>query len=207
MPKIVDHAEKRRELADAVLRLIARQGLSEITNRTVASEAGCSTGSLTYYFPSREELLLGTLRRAAEIEGDFFRQIHEQHGEDPRRALQLLVERGLPFPPQGVASISIFLDFYAKSTNDAGIREEVASYLANWRRTIARAIRRCQERDAMDPALPVDEIAAEIVALVDGYAIHHLIAGSSGVSDPAEGARLAKGWIERLTAPASPVGP
>lgn len=57
MPKIVDHDQRRRELAGAVQRVIARDGVAEVSIRTVAAESGWSSGALRHYFATRDELL------------------------------------------------------------------------------------------------------------------------------------------------------
>ena len=67
MPKEVDHVERRGELADAVLRVVARGGVRAVTMRTVASEAGWSTGALNHYFDGKDDLLVAALRRAMHL--------------------------------------------------------------------------------------------------------------------------------------------
>lgn len=57
MPKIVDHAARRLELAEAVWRVIAHVGVDAVSVRVVAAEAGWSPGALRYYFTTRAELL------------------------------------------------------------------------------------------------------------------------------------------------------
>ena len=57
MPKEVDHDARRRELADAASRVIARNGLSATTLAQVAEESGWSIGSIRYYFPNKDELI------------------------------------------------------------------------------------------------------------------------------------------------------
>jgi AcrR family transcriptional regulator len=57
VPKVVDHTERRRELAEAVWRVIARDGVAEVSIRTVAAESGWSSGALRHYFATRGELL------------------------------------------------------------------------------------------------------------------------------------------------------
>ncbi|WP_027346801.1 TetR/AcrR family transcriptional regulator [Hamadaea tsunoensis] len=57
MPKIVDHEQRRRELAAAVWQVIVQHGVAEVSIRTVATAAGWSTGSLRHYFATRAELL------------------------------------------------------------------------------------------------------------------------------------------------------
>lgn len=60
MPKRVDHQQRRREIAEALLRVVGVQGLHGMSLREVASEAGVSLRLVQYYFPSKEQLLLFT---------------------------------------------------------------------------------------------------------------------------------------------------
>ena len=58
MPKIVDHEERRRDLAEALWRVIVASGPQAVSIRSVAAEAGLSPGALRHYFQTREELLV-----------------------------------------------------------------------------------------------------------------------------------------------------
>jgi AcrR family transcriptional regulator len=66
VPKEVDHDARRRELADAACRVIARNGLSATTLAQVAEESGWSIGSIRYYFPNKDELVAAALWRVGE---------------------------------------------------------------------------------------------------------------------------------------------
>ena len=57
MPKLVDHDQRRREIAAALTRLIVRVGVEGASVRAVAAEAGWSMGAVRYYFGTQEELL------------------------------------------------------------------------------------------------------------------------------------------------------
>jgi DNA-binding transcriptional regulator YbjK len=59
---------RREELLEAVLRVLAREGPAGASHRAVAREAGVPLGSTTYYFASREEMLVAALRHAADRE-------------------------------------------------------------------------------------------------------------------------------------------
>ncbi|WP_027502763.1 TetR/AcrR family transcriptional regulator [Rhodococcus sp. UNC363MFTsu5.1] len=61
MPRQVDHAQRRRQIAEALWRLAIRGGLEQVTLRQVAAEAGVSARLLQYYFGTRDQLLLGAL--------------------------------------------------------------------------------------------------------------------------------------------------
>jgi AcrR family transcriptional regulator len=58
LPKQVDHQERRLQIADAVCRLVAREGLGAVTLRHVAAEAGVSMGQVQHYFATKDEMLL-----------------------------------------------------------------------------------------------------------------------------------------------------
>jgi AcrR family transcriptional regulator len=66
MPKIVDHDRQRACFAEAVIRLVAREGFEGMNMRAVAAEAGLSYGSLFHYFESKDELLLQAVRHFTE---------------------------------------------------------------------------------------------------------------------------------------------
>ncbi len=56
---------RRTALLEATLRVVARDGPHAASHRAVAAEAGVPLGSTTYYFASREDMLVEALRHAA----------------------------------------------------------------------------------------------------------------------------------------------
>ena len=65
VPKRVDHEERRRQIADALLRVAATRGLHATGMREVAAEAGVSLRLVQYYFGTKEELLLAAMQHLA----------------------------------------------------------------------------------------------------------------------------------------------
>jgi len=51
--------EREEQLLEALLRIVAQKGLSAVSHRSVAEEAGIPTGSVSYYFPKRIDLVRG----------------------------------------------------------------------------------------------------------------------------------------------------
>ncbi|MFE7606921.1 TetR/AcrR family transcriptional regulator [Streptomyces celluloflavus] len=64
MPKVVDHEDRRRRLAEAVWTLTVRDGLEGVTLRKVAAEAGVSMGQVQHYYGTMEELIRDAVARA-----------------------------------------------------------------------------------------------------------------------------------------------
>jgi AcrR family transcriptional regulator len=70
VPKRVDHEERRRQIADALLRAAAARGLHATGMREVAAEAGVSLRLVQYYFGTKEELLLAGMQYLAARFGE-----------------------------------------------------------------------------------------------------------------------------------------
>ena len=95
MPKIVDHEQRRRELAEALWRVIAVSGPAAVSIRSVAAEAGLSPGALRHYFRTREELLVFAMELAEERV--VARVLHQRENQDPEATM---VERVAAFAEQ-----------------------------------------------------------------------------------------------------------
>lgn len=64
MPRVVDHDDRRRRLAEAVWALTVRDGLEGVSLRRVAAEAGVSMGQVQHYYASREVMIRDAVDRA-----------------------------------------------------------------------------------------------------------------------------------------------
>jgi AcrR family transcriptional regulator len=73
--------DKRTQICEAAVRLVARAGLASITIDAVAREAGVSKGGVLHHFPSKDELLQGTMRFFGEKAESM---LHRRVAEDPR---------------------------------------------------------------------------------------------------------------------------
>ncbi len=56
-----DHEARRRDVSEAVWRVLTAHGFGGLTMRAVAAELGATTGLLTHYFSGKQELLAHAL--------------------------------------------------------------------------------------------------------------------------------------------------
>lgn len=114
MPKLVDHAERHREITDAVRRVIARDGLPAATFQSVAAEAGVSVRLVQYYFGNKRELLLATQRALIDDAGARFADRWSQLGVDfdPRAAIQAVLLELLPLTEARRADAIVLVGFH-----------------------------------------------------------------------------------------------
>ncbi|WP_145036571.1 TetR family transcriptional regulator C-terminal domain-containing protein [Paenibacillus sp. Y412MC10] len=58
MPKVVDHEQKRKLIAESAWNIIKEKGIEHASIRAIAAAAGLSPGALRHYFSTQDELLL-----------------------------------------------------------------------------------------------------------------------------------------------------
>lgn len=102
MPRLVDHEARRREITDAVRRVIASGGLAAVTFQTVAAEAGISVRLVQYYFGTKKEFLLATHQSVMYDAGTRFAQRMAKHSGDtsPRQIIRMVLTELLPLDEQ-----------------------------------------------------------------------------------------------------------
>lgn len=63
MPKVVDHDQRREEITQVSIAVIAAKGI-DVTMHDIAAAADCTTGTLQHYFKNKDEILVAALSHA-----------------------------------------------------------------------------------------------------------------------------------------------
>ena len=62
MPKIVDHEQRRDEIALVACRVVAEYGFEQATIVRIARQAGYTTGMVAHYFDTKQDIIIAALR-------------------------------------------------------------------------------------------------------------------------------------------------
>jgi AcrR family transcriptional regulator len=62
MPKIVDHDQRRDQIALVACRVVAENGFDQATIVRIAREAGYTTGMVAHYFDTKQDIIIAALR-------------------------------------------------------------------------------------------------------------------------------------------------
>jgi AcrR family transcriptional regulator len=170
VPKVVDHEERRAELAAAVWRLVSSEGLDALTVRRVAAEAGWSTGALVHYFPDKEALVLFAFRTVADRVGRRVDRAAEQSSDALAVARSLLLE-GLPIDSGRRAEVRVWFAFLGLALTRPSLAKAQRVAYRGWRSRLAQLLRSAQRNGRIYPDVDAEREAAELVALVDGLAV------------------------------------
>jgi AcrR family transcriptional regulator len=166
VPKVVDHEQRRRELAEAVWRAIRRTGVDGASVRTVAQEAGWSAGALRHYFRTQSELLDFAIELAAERIRQRVSAL--ELADDPRRAVEQLLSELLPLDDERRAENEVWLAFTARALIDPQLRVRRAEIDDALRAAALRAVEMLGLTAGRQRALEAERLHA----LLDGLALH-----------------------------------
>ncbi|RDI69125.1 TetR/AcrR family transcriptional regulator [Nocardia pseudobrasiliensis] len=170
MPKIVDHDARRRELAEAVWRVIARDGVDAVSVRVVAAESGWSTGALRYYFTTRAELLAFACEQVIDRVSERIARITPT--EDARAWARAALSETMPLDPRRHTEATIAFSFVALGLSDPELARVQRRHFRSMRELCERAVAALESRPS--PAAARTRRAAHLHAVVDGLALQGL---------------------------------
>ncbi|MFC3799393.1 TetR/AcrR family transcriptional regulator [Cohnella sp. GCM10012308] len=171
MPKIVDHEKRKEHIAEAVLRLIRREGIDSASVRRVAEEAGLTLGALRHYFDAQHDLLAYAMRLLIARVGARIERL--PLAGQMRADIEAIIAQLAPLDEERLAEAEIWLAFAGKAVSDPAIRalsQEVHEALFDaFKRMIVALCERGLARPGIDPELE----ARLLHALVDGLVVHY----------------------------------
>jgi AcrR family transcriptional regulator len=166
MPKEVDHPARRRELADAACRVIARHGLAGTTLAHVAEESGWSIGSIRYYFPNKDELVASALWRVGERVDDRIRR--RTAGGMTRSDLRTAATELLPLDADRREDALVHLAFLAQAAVVPALAEAAEGAAQRLQEPLAARIAYLVQSGELPSHLDPGQEAARLRLLLDG---------------------------------------
>jgi AcrR family transcriptional regulator len=143
MPRQVDHQERRETIARALWRVVEQRGVSYLTMREVAQEAGISLGQLQHYFGSREAMLVFAMDFAAEQSTLRVTEGLALLGErpHPREVLRLMLVEMLPLHPDARATSRMSAAYVLEALHNPGIHARARDGIAHGRSVVEQLVR------------------------------------------------------------------
>ncbi|HET6738738.1 MAG TPA: TetR family transcriptional regulator C-terminal domain-containing protein [Kribbella sp.] len=176
MPKIVDHAARREEIAEALWRVVRRDGIRAASVRTIAAEAGWSAGAVRYYFPDQDGLLSFAMDLVSRRVTERVSAI-EPKGNALAIALRYL-EEALPLDAERRAEFDVWMAFMAQARAESGagsLQEHIDTVHNGLRQLCESLLRSLADDGALLVGLELRREAERLHALIDGLALHAAI--------------------------------
>lgn len=178
MPKRVDHAERRTEIAEALVRVADRRGLHAVGMRDVAAEAGVSLRLVQYYFQTKEKLLLFGLELLAERFGARVaaRVRAAGDGPGPRAMVEALLMAALPTDDESRTFHHLYTAYAILSVNDPALAAQ--PFIRNpdaAEDALTALLRQAEEAALLEPGVDARLEAAGLLAMSAGLGTSILV--------------------------------
>ena len=140
MPKIVDHAARREEIVDALMRVADREGLDAVSLRAVAREGGWLTGVLAHYFPAKDDLLAFAVVVVGSRPAARGRE-RAARARTPLVGLRALLREALPLDDARRREARLWFGLTSRGEAVPGVRAAVEARYARWGEALSEALR------------------------------------------------------------------
>ncbi|HEX5090331.1 MAG TPA: TetR/AcrR family transcriptional regulator [Nocardioides sp.] len=157
MPVTVDHDVRRREVAEAVWRVLADTGFAGLSMRAVARELGATTGLLTHYFGSKRELVQHALEVVHERTAP--RMAAAGEGVGGLEGLRLRLRAVLVEDEEAAVLSKVWVGFWDLALADAELGRSEAARYERWRERL---------RPLVDEAIDAGDLNGELNGELEG---------------------------------------
>ncbi len=195
--------ETRERLFAAAAKVFVRAGIAGASVEDICLEAGLTRGAMYSNFANKDQLVMAMMDDHVERSMAEMARLLDVSAS-PTEYIQLLESperrRDSPLGPDPV----LHMEFTLYALRNPANRARLAEHQRRWREVIAEVVRRDSERLGVEPPMPVDDAAAMILAMDNGYLLAELI--EPGSYEPGTFTRnlLALQHLWEASAPAKP---
>jgi AcrR family transcriptional regulator len=164
MPKIVDHAQRRDEIAHVACQVVANYGFEQATVARIARAAGYTTGMLAHYYESKQDIILAALRLILlRIEERLTRE--RENGEAD--LLEVLSE-ALAIDSQRFTECAFYMAFWGQVSADKKLKRLNAWVHREYMRLFARCFAEHWQEWSAWPRPVRDRVLRSVVTFING---------------------------------------
>ena len=204
MPKIVDHEQRREEIALVACRVVAQYGFERATILRIAREAGYTTGMVAHYFDTKQDIVIAALRL-------ILRRIEERltpGGADGQAQLLAVLTEALPVDETRYIECAFWIAFWGQVPADKRLKRINGwlhrEYLRLFERCLARGWREWQQW----PAATREQVLRSVITFINGITASTVASRGDWPAARQIGQlrlqlQLLHGWATRSASPAA----
>ena len=167
-------AERRKSLLDAAVAVIAQKGLVGITISSIATEAECSYGVVSFHFNSKEGIILAALDYLVE---EYEKALKRNVGT-PAERLKTMIESDFSGKVASARRIAVWAAFWAESVRVPSYRERCAEVKARYNTFAETDIATLAQERGLQ--IDAEQVSHSLNAMIDGFWIANLVMDKTG---------------------------
>jgi AcrR family transcriptional regulator len=175
-PRVDVGTIRREQITDAAVAIIADQGIQHLSLSEIETRAGMSRGQLTYYFKTKEDILLAVFDRLLQqmreraLAGDGSGKKCPMHGTGWER-LEPFLSFFLLTPPAAPEFHALQYTFLSQIGHREDFRQRLASLYEEWRSHMAKDLDADLKQRSHGPAVSPRTFASLIQSILHGLAM------------------------------------
>lgn len=171
MPKVVDHEQRKREIAQATWKIIREKGIEEVSVRKIAEVMNLSSGSIRHYFPTQNELLRYCIRSAGEAVHQRIMSRLDLSGSIEEKIEQMINEI-FPMDEEGQKEMGLWFSIVAFTQKHPHLHD-ISLRIYHYMRLMKESyINLLIQENLFDEKLDKEVEIERLYALVDGLSLH-----------------------------------
>jgi AcrR family transcriptional regulator len=164
MPKVVDHAKRRDEIAQSACQVVAEYGFERATVARIARAAGYTTGMVAHYFESKQEIILAALRLMLQrIEQRLMRE--RSSGEAD---LIAVLSEALALDAQRFTECAFWMAFWGQVSADPKLKRLNVWVHRAYSRLFARCLKEYWPEWSAWPEPVRDRVLGSVMTFING---------------------------------------
>ncbi|MEU4725872.1 TetR family transcriptional regulator C-terminal domain-containing protein [Nonomuraea dietziae] len=177
MPKVVDPEARREEVAEAVFRVVRRDGLEQASLRNVADEAGLAIGSVRHYFAGHTELMVFAMQAMNErVVRRLLEHVEKLETTDDRLPIvESMLAELLPLDERRREEATIWLAFATAARTRPELRPHAEASYDGLRRLVFKVLDGARRSNRLREGADLEVEVERLCALIDGLTVHAVL--------------------------------
>ena len=198
---------RRPERLEAILagacRAILERGFPATRIADVAAAAGVSTGTVHYYFATRDDVLIAALKWASNR---LLARVEADSVASATQRLAQLLALSVPSPGENRDEYVLWIELWLRVLHQPALLADCEQISRRWREHFFTVVRDGAESGEFAPVREPEEVAERLIALVDGLGFETVL-GYGWTSPERMHERLLQFAAEQLQVPVSALAP
>ncbi len=161
------HPARRDEILSAACQAIVERGFADTRIGDIADVAETSTGTIHYYFDSKQEVLVAALRWASDR---LFARLEAASAPGSTARLARLLDLSIPYPRPKARrdEYVLWLEMWMLVLRRPDHLPALEDLSVRWRSFFFDVVRAGTDSGEFRPVAPAEVVAERLIALVDG---------------------------------------
>ncbi len=166
--------DTRQRLFAAAAAVFVREGIAGSSVEDICVEADLTRGALYSNFTDKNELVMAMIDDHVERDMAEMERLMDMAASPVEWVKLIESPERRRDGPLGTDPV-LYMEFTLYALRNPNNRPRLADHQRQWREVIATVVRADNERLDVDPLMPVDEAAAMILAMDNGYLLSEMI--------------------------------